>query len=136
MAKTDYYELLGVGRDASAAEIKKAYRKKAVEFHPDKHKGDKAMEARFKEVSEAYEVLKDPERRAQYDRFGHAAEGAGFGGAGGFGAGGFAGGMEMDLNEALRRFMQDFKAAEAARAIDLLCNIKMAVFAAESCSLR
>ena len=87
MAKHDYYELLGVGRDASAEEIKKAYRKKAVEFHPDKHKGDKAMEEKFKEVSEAYEVLKDPDKKAAYDRYGHAAfepGGAGMrGGAGG-----------------------------------------------------
>ena len=59
MAKQDYYALLGVSKDASDAEIKKAYRKKAVEFHPDKHQGDKAMEEKFKEVSEAYEVLKD-----------------------------------------------------------------------------
>jgi len=89
MAKHDYYELLGVTRDASAEEIKKAYRKKAVEFHPDKHKGDKAMEEKFKEVSEAYEVLKDADKRAAYDRYGHAAfEGGGAGpraGAGGFG---------------------------------------------------
>ncbi|MGA1204619.1 MAG: molecular chaperone DnaJ [Opitutales bacterium] len=87
MAKQDYYELLGVGRDASAEEIKKAYRKKAVQFHPDKHKGDKGMEEKFKEVSEAYEVLKDADKRAAYDRYGHAAfeqGGAGMrGGAGG-----------------------------------------------------
>lgn len=90
MAKKDYYELLGVSRDASAADIKKAYRKKAVEYHPDKHKGDKAMEERFKEVSEAYEVLKDPEKKAAYDRYGHAAfEQGGAGMRGGAGGGGF-----------------------------------------------
>ena len=86
MAKQDYYELLGVGRDASPEEIKKAYRKKAVQFHPDKHKGDKAMEEKFKEVSEAYEVLKDADKKAAYDRYGHAAfeqGGAGMRGAGG-----------------------------------------------------
>lgn len=89
MAKKDYYELLGVARDADEAEIKKAYRKKAVQFHPDKHQGDKAMEEKFKEVSEAYEVLKDPEKRAAYDRYGHAAfEGPGAGGGGGFRGGG------------------------------------------------
>ncbi|MFP4282343.1 MAG: molecular chaperone DnaJ [Verrucomicrobiota bacterium] len=84
--KADYYELLGVSRDASDADIKKAYRKKAVQYHPDKHKGDKVMEEKFKEVSEAYEVLKDADKRAAYDRFGHAAfEG---GGGGGFRGGG------------------------------------------------
>ncbi len=72
MAKEDYYDLLSVAREASDSEIKKAYRKKAVQYHPDKHKGDKAMEAKFKEVSEAYEVLKDSEKRAAYDRYGHA----------------------------------------------------------------
>jgi len=90
MAKQDYYELLGVAKDASPEEIKKAYRKKAVQFHPDKHKGDKGMEEKFKEVSEAYEVLKDADKRAAYDRYGHAAfeqGGAGMRGAGG--AGGF-----------------------------------------------
>ncbi|MDV7398354.1 DnaJ domain-containing protein, partial [Arthrospira platensis SPKY1] len=90
MSKTDYYELLGVSRDAGAEDIKKAYRKKAVQFHPDKHKGDKAMEEKFKEVSEAYEVLKDPDKRAAYDRYGHAAfSGPGGGGQGGMRGGGF-----------------------------------------------
>lgn len=93
MAKQDYYELLGVSRDASADEIKKAYRKKAVQYHPDKHQGDKAMEEKFKEVSEAYEVLKDADKRSAYDRYGHAAFEGG-GGGGGFRGGG--GGVHMD----------------------------------------
>ncbi len=106
--KRDYYEILGLDRKASDTEIKKAYRKLAVKYHPDRNTEDADAAEKFREATEAYEVLKDPEKRAQYDRFGHAAEGAGLGGAGGFGAGGFGGGMEMDLNEALRRFMQDF----------------------------
>ena len=88
--KQDYYELLEVNRNASEAEIKKAYRRLAVKHHPDKNSGDKASEDKFKEVSEAYEVLSDAEKRARYDQFGHAGvSGAGFnsGGFGGFGAG-------------------------------------------------
>ena len=69
----DYYETLGVSREADPDEIKKAYRKLAMEHHPDRNAGSTEAEARFKELSEAYEVLKDPQRRAAYDRFGHAA---------------------------------------------------------------
>ncbi len=90
MAKRDYYEVLGVHKNASDAEIKKAYRRLAMQHHPDKNLGDKGSEEKFKEVAEAYEVLSDAEKRARYDQFGHAAEGAGgfrtedFGGFGGF----------------------------------------------------
>ncbi len=83
MAKRDYYEVLGIIKSASADEIKKAYRKLALKYHPDRNKGDKAAEAKFKEASEAYHVLSDKERKGNYDQFGHAAfEGAG--GRGGF----------------------------------------------------
>jgi molecular chaperone DnaJ len=86
--KRDYYEVLGVERSASDEDLKKAYRKLALKYHPDKNPGDKAAEERFKEVSEAYQVLCEAERRAAYDRFGHAAfeQGSGFGGFD-FGAG-------------------------------------------------
>jgi molecular chaperone DnaJ len=92
MPKRDYYEILGLGRGAQAEEIKKAYRKLAVQYHPDKNPGDKAAEEKFKELSEAYEVLSDGQKRQMYDQFGHAA-GAGNagGGAGGFDFGGMGG---------------------------------------------
>ena len=85
--KRDYYEVLGVDKTASDDEIKKAYRKMAKKYHPDLHPGDAAAEAMFKEVNESYEVLSDPDKRAKYDQFGHAAfdPNAGFGGGGGFG---------------------------------------------------
>ncbi len=82
-SKADYYELLGVGRDTGAEELKKAYRKAALRYHPDRNPGDKAAEEKFKDLSEAYQVLSDPEKRAQYDRFGHAAFEQGAGGPGG-----------------------------------------------------
>lgn len=91
MAKRDYYEVLGITRSTPNEEIKKAYRKLAVQFHPDKNPGDKKAEERFKELSEAYEVLSDPQKRQMYDQFGHAAGAGGPGGMGGFDFQGFGG---------------------------------------------
>ena len=86
--KRDYYEVLGVSRNADAAEIKKAYRKLALQYHPDRNPGDKDAEEKFKEAAEAYDVLSNEEKKRRYDQFGHA----GMGGAGGFGGAG----MSMD----------------------------------------
>ena len=77
MAKRDYYEVLGVPRNASKEDLKKAYRKVAMKYHPDRNQGDKQAEDKFKEASEAFEVLGDQEKRSRYDQFGHAAEGMG-----------------------------------------------------------
>jgi molecular chaperone DnaJ len=101
MAKADYYEILGLGRDATEEQVKKAYRKLAFQHHPDRNPGDKAAELKFKEATEAYEVLRDPEKRRRYDQFGHA----GVGGAAGGPAVDFSG---FDLADALRAFMRDF----------------------------
>lgn len=92
VAKADYYEVLGVSRDASDQELKSAYRKLALKYHPDRNPGDHTAEEKFKEASEAYQVLCDPDKRAAYDRYGHAGVGAG--GPGGFG-GPFAGGVDI-----------------------------------------
>jgi molecular chaperone DnaJ len=95
MAKRDYYEILGVAKSASADEIKKAYRKVAMQFHPDRNPGDKAAEEKFKEAAEAYEVLSDQEKKAQYDRFGHAGVNN---------RGGFGGGQGMNMDDIFSNF--------------------------------
>ena len=97
----DFYETLGIPRDASSDEVKKAYRKLAMQYHPDRNEGEKAAEEKFKEASEAYDILNDPQKRQQYDRFGMAGL---KGGAGG----GFGGFHAFDLSEALSMFMRDF----------------------------
>ncbi|MEY3208266.1 MAG: molecular chaperone DnaJ [Bacteroidota bacterium] len=99
MAKRDFYEILGVSKSASAEEIKKAYRKVAMQFHPDRNPGDKAAEEKFKEAAEAYEILSDNDKKAKYDRHGHAAFGQGAGGGGGF-----HGGAGMDMNDIFSQF--------------------------------
>ena len=93
MAKRDYYEVLEVSKSASVDEIKKAYRKLAIKYHPDRNPGDAEAEAKFKEAAEAYDVLHDPQKRQQYDQFGFDAPGGGFGGGNPFGG---AGGFSMD----------------------------------------
>ncbi len=88
MTKRDYYEVLGVAKNASADEIKKAYRQTAMKHHPDRNAGNKESEEKFKEAAEAYEVLSDPQKKARYDQYGHAGVGSG--------NGGFGGGMRME----------------------------------------
>lgn len=100
MSKRDFYEVLGVSKDASPEQIKKAYRKLAMEYHPDRNPGDAEAEAKFKEAAEAYETLSDASKRQQYDRFGPDGMRGGMGG--------FGGGIEFDLSDALRTFMSGF----------------------------
>lgn len=95
MSKRDYYEILEVGKNATAEEIKKAYRKKAIQYHPDKNPGDKQAEENFKEAAEAYEVLSNPQKRQKYDQFGHAGMGN---------SGGFSGGQNMSMDDIFSMF--------------------------------
>ena len=104
MAKEDYYRILGVARDAGKDDLKKAYRRLAMKYHPDRNPGDAEAERRFKELNEAYEVLKDDQKRAAYDRFGHAAFEQGGGGDGGFGPG-FGSGFADIFEEMFGEFM-------------------------------
>jgi molecular chaperone DnaJ len=101
MTKRDYYEVLGLDRAATEEDIKRVYRKLALQYHPDRNPGNRESEEKFKEATEAYEVLKDPEKRATYDRYGHAGVGTGAG----FGGFDFS---TFDLSDALRAFMRDF----------------------------
>ncbi|CAK0753526.1 chaperone protein DnaJ [Azospirillaceae bacterium] len=135
MAKQDYYELLGVQRAASPDELKKAYRKMAMQYHPDRNPGDKSAEQKFKEISEAYDVLRDEQKRAAYDRFGHAAfEGGGGGGrsAGGFDFS-FGGGFADIFDEMFGEFMGGGGGRRGGgggntaggRGSDLRCNLEV-----------
>jgi molecular chaperone DnaJ len=135
MAKRDYYDVLGVPRSASEAEIKKAFRKKAMELHPDRNRHDPKSESQFKEVNEAYDVLKDGQKKAAYDRFGHAAfeNGAG-GGASGFRAGGAHGDFASAFSDVFDDLFGDFmgggaggarRGQRAARGSDLRYNLRM-----------
>ena len=108
MAKRDFYDVLGVGRNADEKEIKGAYRKLAMKYHPDRNPDDAVAEEKFREATEAYDVLKDDQKRAAYDSMGHAAfeQGGGFGGGGaGFGGAGFGGGFSDIFDEMFSDFM-------------------------------
>src|SRR5438445_6255278 len=130
MAKRDFYEILGVAKAADAEALKRAYRKLAMQFHPDRNSGDKTAEHKFKEISEAYEVLKDDQKRAAYDRFGHAAfENAGGrpGGADGFGFAG-AGGFADIFDEMFGEFMGGGRRGQGAgRGNDLRFNLEISL---------
>jgi molecular chaperone DnaJ len=125
MAKRDFYETLGVSKSADAEELKRAYRKLAMQFHPDRNPGDQSAEQKFKEISEAYDILKDDQKRAAYDRFGHAA----FEGGGGRGAGGFGGGFTGDLGDIFDQVFGMGRRAQAgpSRGSDLRYNLEISL---------
>ncbi|MCE0505483.1 MULTISPECIES: molecular chaperone DnaJ [unclassified Roseivivax] len=134
MSKRDYYDVLGLARDASGDEIKKAYRRKAKELHPDRNADNPEAESQFKEANEAYDVLKDAEKKAAYDRFGHAAFEGGMGGGGGRPGGGFGGGQgdfASAFSDVFDDLFGDFMGgarggrARAARGADLRYNLRI-----------
>jgi molecular chaperone DnaJ len=132
MSKRDYYEILAIAKNASADEIKKAYRKSAMQHHPDRNPGNKEAEAKFKEATEAYEVLKDDQKKAAYDQYGHSAFGQG-GGGGHSGQGGFDG---FDFNDIFSNFSDIFgdggrqqtrKRSSAVRGSDIRYNLEISL---------
>ena len=131
MASKDYYDRLGVSRDANLDDIKKAFRKLAMQCHPDRHPGDKAAEQRFKEINEAYAVLSDKEKRAQYDQVGHAAFEAGA--AGGAGGGGFSGDFRSSFADVFDDLFGEFMGQRRgqrrgpARGADLRYNLEISL---------
>jgi molecular chaperone DnaJ len=138
MAKRDFYEVLGVGRSADEKELKAAYRKLAKQYHPDANPGDKSAEARFKEISEAYDILKDPQRKAAYDRFGHQAFEGGMGGGRGPGGAGFGPEFNSSMSDIFEDLFGDFMGGNnrsrrggrgggggAARGADLRYNMEI-----------
>jgi molecular chaperone DnaJ len=131
MAKQDYYELLGVSKTASADELKKAYRKMAMQYHPDRNPGDASAEQKFKEINEAYDVLKDDDRRAAYDRYGHAAFEGGMGGGGGGAGGGFdfAAGFADIFDEMFGEFMGGRRGGGGggSRGADMRYNLEVSL---------
>ena len=123
--KRDYYEVLGVEKNANADEIKKAYRKAAIKYHPDKNPGDKEAEEKFKEAAEAYDVLSNPDKRARYDQYGHAGM-SDAGGAGGFGGFGGFDGEGMDLGDSIRIKESSCKSFTASSCVAAYLEIRFA----------
>jgi molecular chaperone DnaJ len=125
MAKADYYELLGVERGASAEDIKKAFRKQAMQYHPDRNPGNAEAEKKFKEINEAYDVLKDDQKRAAYDQYGHAAfDGGGRPGAGGFD---FSANFADVFDDLFGEFMGGRRGGGAARGADMRYNLEISL---------
>ena len=131
MSKRDYYEVLGLSKGASADEIKKGYRRKAKELHPDRNTSDPNAESKFKEANEAYDVLKDPERKAAYDRFGHAAFEGGMGGGGGQRKGDFSSAFSDVFDDLFGDFMGGGQRgggrSRASRGSDLRYNLEISL---------
>ena len=140
MSKKDYYDILGVTKKATPEEIKKAYRSLAMKYHPDRNQGDKAAEGKFKEASEAYQVLSDTKKKSSYDQFGHSAF---EGGAGGFDFGGFESGAFSDIFD---DFFGDFmgsgrggrgsKKSRSNRGSDLKINLEITLEEAYECQIQ